>query len=100
MGNRRSNDAASHAGTRTNRIKSATALLQKVGGLGEVARDLVYRLYGICERKEWAQGALAYNCPLIAWPEIIRLAGQSPPQVQEDFFLSFASRRQQWGFTC
>ncbi len=46
----------------------AAALVQKVGGLGEVARDLAYRLYGICERKKWAQEALAYNSLVIAWP--------------------------------
>ena len=64
----------------------AAALVQKVGGLGEVARDLAYRLYGICERKKWAQEALAYNSLVIAWPEIVRLASQSSPQVQEDLF--------------
>jgi len=64
----------------------AAALVQKVGGLGEVARDLAYRLYGICERKKWAQEALAYNSLVIAWPEIVRLAGQSPSEVQEDLF--------------
>jgi putative DNA methylase len=65
---------------------AAAALVQKVGGLGEVARDLAYRLYGICERKKWAQEALAYNSLVIAWPEIVRLAGQGSPQVQEDLF--------------
>jgi len=60
--------------------------VQKVSGLGEVARDLAYRLYGICERKKWAQEALAYNSLVIAWPEIVRLASQSPPQVQEGLF--------------
>ena len=61
-------------------------LVQRVGGLGEVARDLAYRLYGVCERKRWAQEALAYNSLVIAWPEIVRLAGQHPPQVQEGLF--------------
>lgn len=49
-------------------------LLAKVGGLGEVARDLAYRLYAICERKRWPQEALAYNSLVIAWPEMARLA--------------------------
>ena len=34
------------------------------------ARDLAYRLYTICERKEWADEALAYNGLVIAWPEL------------------------------
>src|SRR5262249_17772723 len=49
----------------------AAALVQKVGGLAEVAHDLAYRLYGICERKKWVQEALAYNSLVIAWPEIV-----------------------------
>jgi putative DNA methylase len=52
----------------------AAELLRKLGGLGETARDLAYRLYSICERKKWAQEALAYNSLVIAWPEITRLA--------------------------
>jgi putative DNA methylase len=64
----------------------AAALVQNVGGLGEVAHDLAYRLYGLCERKRWAQEALAYNSLVIAWPEIVRLAGQRSSQVQEDLF--------------
>jgi len=37
-------------------------------------RDLAYRLFNICERKGWAQEALAYNSLVIAWPEVARLA--------------------------
>jgi putative DNA methylase len=52
----------------------AAALLRKVGAQGEIARDLAYRLYTTCERKKWAQEALAYNSLVIAWPQIARLA--------------------------
>ena len=38
--------------------------------------ELTYRLYATCERKKWAQEALAYNSLVIAWPEISRLARQ------------------------
>ena len=54
--------------------QGAADLLRKLGGLGETARDLAYRLYSICERKKWAQEALAYNSLVIAWPEITKLA--------------------------
>jgi len=54
--------------------QGAADLLRKLGGLGETARDLSYRLYSICERKKWAQEALAYNSLVIAWPEITKLA--------------------------
>ncbi len=61
----------------------AAALLRKVGALGETARDLAYRLYGVCERKKWSQEALAYNSLVIAWPEITRLARSAPPQEKQ-----------------
>jgi len=53
---------------------AAATLLRRVGGLGETARDLAYRLYVLCERKKWAKEALAYNGLVVAWPEIARLA--------------------------
>jgi putative DNA methylase len=56
----------------------AAELLRQLGGMGEVARDLAYRLYSICERKGWAQDAMAYNSLVIAWPEISKLAQSSP----------------------
>ncbi len=40
----------------------------------EIARDLAYRLYTVCERKGWAQEALAYNSLVTSWSEISRLA--------------------------
>ncbi len=55
--------------------ESAAQLLARLGGdYGEMARDLAYRLYSICERKGWAQEALAYNSLVIAWSEISRLS--------------------------
>lgn len=56
----------------------AASLLAKVGSLGEIARDLAYRLYVTCERKGWAQEALAYNGLVVAWPDIARLATTAP----------------------
>jgi putative DNA methylase len=54
--------------------EKASDLLRRVGGLGETARELAYRLYVNCERKKWAKEALAYNSLVVAWPEIARLA--------------------------
>lgn len=56
---------------------AAAALLSKLGSLGDVSRDLAYRLYTIAERKGWAADALAYNGLVVAWPEIARLATAS-----------------------
>ena len=48
----------------------------KLGTKAEVARELAYRLYTLCERKKRAQEALGYNALVQSWPEIVRLAGQ------------------------
>ena len=67
----------------------AAALLNKLGGIGEIARELAYRLYSICERKKWADDALAYNGLVIAWPELSKLAlsqRNRQPTIQQDLF--------------
>ena len=53
---------------------SAAALLAKLGAKAEVARELCYRLYTLCERKKRAAEALSYNALVQSWPEITRLA--------------------------
>jgi putative DNA methylase len=53
----------------------AARLLRQLGsGRSEDARALAYRLYAICERKGWAEEALAYNALVVSWPEIERKA--------------------------
>ena len=53
----------------------ATAeLLTKLGPNSELARDLAYQLFHLCERKKRPQEALAYNALVLGWPEIARLA--------------------------
>jgi putative DNA methylase len=64
----------------------AAELLRRVGGLGETARELAYQLYRICERKKWAQEALAYNALVVAWPEIARLAASTPTVAEAGLF--------------
>ncbi|HEY3319877.1 MAG TPA: DUF1156 domain-containing protein [Planctomycetota bacterium] len=53
---------------------AAAALAAKLGSKAEVARELCYRLYTLCERKKRANEALAYNALVQSWPEIVRLA--------------------------
>jgi putative DNA methylase len=48
----------------------AAALKLRIGSRAEIAKDLAYRLYTICERKGWAQEALAYNALVVEWPAI------------------------------
>ena len=57
----------------------AAALLKRLGGVGETARELAYRLYSIAERKGRSAEALSYNALVQSWPEITRLA-RSPEQ--------------------
>ncbi|MDR6226165.1 DUF1156 domain-containing protein [Desmospora profundinema] len=52
----------------------AATLFRQLGETGEAARDLAYRLYTLCERKGWAQEALAYNGLVTSWPHITDLA--------------------------
>ncbi len=54
--------------------EAAAALVGKLGGRAEVARELCYRLYALCERRKRAAEALAYNGLVQSWPEISRLA--------------------------
>jgi putative DNA methylase len=53
---------------------AAAILLAKLGTKAEVARELAYRLYAICERKKRATEALPYNALVQSWPEISRLS--------------------------
>ncbi len=62
---------------------SAAALLARLGGLGETARELAYRLYSICERKGWAKEAGAYNALAVSWLDIQRLASADAPAANE-----------------
>jgi putative DNA methylase len=49
----------------------AARLAQRMGSdKAQTARDLAYRLYAICERKGWAEEALAYNGLAVSWPAI------------------------------
>jgi putative DNA methylase len=50
--------------------KDTANLKAKIGGMAEIARDLAYRLYTLCERKGWAEEAGYYNSLVVAWPSM------------------------------
>lgn len=53
----------------------ATAdLLRKLGSKAEVARDLAYKLFTVCEHSKRSQDAQAYNALVMGWPELARLS--------------------------
>ena len=65
---------------------AAAALVAKLGTKAEVARELAYRLYTLCERKKRAQEALSYNALVQSWPEIIRLAHERVAPQEAELF--------------
>ena len=65
----------------------AAGLLHKLdGAVGEMARDLSYRLFKICEAKGWTSEALAYNSLVLVWPELTRLARSQSGDVHGTLF--------------
>ncbi len=54
----------------------AAALLKQLGAMAEVARDLSYRLYTVCERRKWSQDAIGYNALVLSWPDLKRQADE------------------------
>jgi putative DNA methylase len=71
--------------------KAPALLVAKLGTKAEIARELAYRLYALCERKKRAAEALSYNALVQSWPEINRLARELPPpadagEPQSDLF--------------
>jgi putative DNA methylase len=48
----------------------AARVLERVGDLSFVVRDLAYRMYAICEREGWTQEALSYNVLIASWSGI------------------------------
>jgi putative DNA methylase len=67
---------------------AAGELVAKLGAKAEIARELAYRLYTLCERKKRSAEALAYNGLVQSWPEIARLAreGGKPKAEQGGLF--------------
>ena len=64
-------------------VEAARLINQLGGGPSEDARGLAYRLYAICERKGWAQEAVAYNTLVTSWSYIQSATTSSeaaPPQ--------------------
>jgi putative DNA methylase len=53
---------------------ATAALLRKLGTKADVARDLAYKLFTVCENRKWSREAQAYNALVMGWPELVRLA--------------------------
>jgi putative DNA methylase len=66
---------------------AAATLVAKLGSKAEIARDLAYRLYMICERKKRTNEALSYNGLVQSLPEINRLAREEGKSRKEQIDL-------------
>lgn len=63
-------------------VKACAAIVLNVfGSNAEEAKALAYRLYTICERKNWAQEGYAYNNLVVAWPDIQSMAAQMQAEI-------------------
>ncbi len=74
---------------------AAASLVSKLGSSSaDVARELAYRLYNLCERKKRYAEALSYNALVQAWPEISRLArnADQDPTTQTTMFDQVGNR--------
>ena len=63
--------------------KSASQLVAGLGIRAEVARELCYQLYTICENQKRTNESLSYNGLVQSWPEIARLAQEDETLVAQ-----------------
>ncbi len=68
---------------------AAADLVAKLGSQAEIARELCYRLYTLCERKKRTNEAMSYNGLVQSWPEITQLAQEKPSAVASDTYNLF-----------
>lgn len=64
----------------------AAAVFAAVQSKAEAARQLAYRLYTLCERKNWAEDARAYNEVVTSWSGIESAAAKEPAATQRTLF--------------
>jgi putative DNA methylase len=64
----------------------AASIFAAVQSKAEAARQLAYRLYTLCERKNWAEEARAYNEVVTSWSGIEAAAVKEPGVTQRTLF--------------
>lgn len=57
----------------------AAALLAKLGDKADAAKELAYRLYGICEKKKRSTEGQLYNDLITVWPDLVTRSKEAPP---------------------
>jgi putative DNA methylase len=66
--------------------RAAADIVRKLGSHAEIARELAYRLYTLCEHKNRAAEALSYNALVQSWPELVKLARLGTSHEQPELF--------------
>lgn len=59
----------------------AAALLAKLGDKADAAKELAYRLYGICEKKKRSTEGQLYNEIITIWPDLVARSKETPTSV-------------------
>ena len=59
----------------------AAALLAKLGDKADAAKELAYRLYGICEKKKRSTEGQLYNEIITIWPDLVARSKETPAPV-------------------
>jgi putative DNA methylase len=59
----------------------AAALMAKLGDKADAAKELAYRLYGICEKKKRSTEAQLYNEIITIWPDLVARSKEAPAPV-------------------
>jgi putative DNA methylase len=59
----------------------AAALMAKLGDKADAAKELAYRLYGICEKKKRSTEGQLYNEIITIWPDLVARSKEAPAPV-------------------
>lgn len=59
----------------------AAVLLGKLGDKADAAKELAYRLYGICEKKKRSTEGQLYNEIITIWPDLVARSKEAPAPV-------------------
>ncbi|MBQ3452066.1 MAG: hypothetical protein IJG32_07360, partial [Selenomonadaceae bacterium] len=66
-------------------IIGAAELLSKFDGAVNSLKNLAYRLYAICEKRNWSKEATGYNELVVKWQDILNNSVKSKPAQGELF---------------
>jgi putative DNA methylase len=53
-------------------------MLSRLGDKADSAKELAYRLYGICEKKKRSTEGQLYNDLIVVWPDLVARSKEAP----------------------